>query len=315
VELCLMIEGQENVTWEGWVALARACEEHGVGTLFRSDHYLSVDDRRERGALDAWTTIAGLGAVSQTLRFGTLVSPASFRHPSVLAKAVVCADHISGGRVELGLGTGWWQAEHEAYGFAFRPMAERMEVLAEQVEIICGQWAEEPFAFAGRHYTLTEVDARPKPVQRPRPPLLLGGMAGPKSAALAARWADEYNTVYPTVDDVRERRANVERACAQAGRAPLRFSAMTGFLLGRDDAEVRDRARRLAEWQGEDVSDPDGFRDGLPDAWIVGTVEQAAEQLHALQSAGLDRVMLQHHLHDDLDAVALIGGELARAVG
>jgi F420-dependent oxidoreductase-like protein len=315
MELCLMIEGQEDVTWEGWLALARACEEHGIGTLFRSDHYYSVDERGERGALDAWATIAGLGAVTETLRFGTLVSPASFRHPSVLAKSVVTADHISGGRVELGLGTGWWEAEHSAYGFPFASMRERMDVLAEQVEIVCRTWDEGPFTFEGSHYTLRDLDAQPKPVQRPRPPLLLGGMAGRRSAALAARWADEYNTVYPTPDDVRERRGNVERACEEAGRESLRFSGMTGFVLGRDRDEVLDRARRLAEWQGEGAADPQAFVDGLPDAWIVGTVDEAAEQLSALAEAGLDRVMLQHHLHHDLDAVALIGRDLATAVG
>jgi alkanesulfonate monooxygenase SsuD/methylene tetrahydromethanopterin reductase-like flavin-dependent oxidoreductase (luciferase family) len=153
------------------------------------------------------------------------------------------------------------------------------------------------------------------PVQRPRPPLLIGGNTGPRSARLAARWADEYNTLYPTADDVRERKANVARACEEAGRDPLAFSCMTGFVLGRDRGEVEDRARRLAEWQGQDADDVEGFLRGLPDAWIVGTVEEAAEQLRALADAGLDRVMLQHHLHDDLDAVALIGGELARAVG
>jgi F420-dependent oxidoreductase-like protein len=315
MDFCLMIEGQEDVTWDGWVALARGCEEHGIGWLFRSDHYYSVDDRGERGALDAWGTIAGLSAVTERLRFGTLVSPASFRHPSVLAKAVVTADHISGGRIELGMGTGWWEREHEAYGFPFAPLGERMQVLEEQVEIVCRELGDERFSFSGRHYELRDLDARPKPVQRPRPPLLIGGNAGPRSARLAARWADEYNTVYPTPDDVRERRANVERACADAGRDPLRFSAMTGFVIGRDRAEVEDRARRLAEWRGEDGSDPAGFLAALPDAWIVGTVDEAAAQLRGLADAGLDRVMLQHHLHDDLDAVALIGGELARAVG
>lgn len=315
MDLCLMIEGQEDVTWDGWLALAGACEENGIGWLFRSDHYYSVDDRGERGALDAWATIAGLAAVTERLRFGTLVSPASFRHPSVLAKDVVTADHISGGRVELGMGTGWWEREHEAYGFPFAPMGERMEALSEQVEIVCRQFGDEPFSFSGRHYALRDLDALPKPVQRPRPPLLIGGLAGPRSARLAARWADEYNTIYPTPDDVRSRRANVERACEEAGREPLRFSAMTGFVLGRDRGEVADRARRLAEWQGEDASDVEGFLAGLPDAWIIGTVDEAAEQLHALADAGLDRVMLQHHLHDDLDAVALIGGDLARAAG
>src|SRR3954451_13462604 len=172
MDLCLMIEGQEDVTWEGWVALANACEENGIGWLFRSDHYYSVDDRGERGALDAWGTIAGLSAVTERLRFGTLVSPASFRHPSVLAKAVVTADHISGGRIELGMGTGWWEREHEAYGFPFAPLGERMQVLEEQVEIVCRELGDERFSFSGRHYGLRDLDALPKPGRctRPAPP-------------------------------------------------------------------------------------------------------------------------------------------------
>ncbi|HYG97123.1 MAG TPA: LLM class flavin-dependent oxidoreductase, partial [Solirubrobacterales bacterium] len=147
MEICLMIEGQEDVTWEDWLALAAACEEHGVGTMFRSDHYLSVDDRRERGSLDAWGTITALGALTKQLRLGTMVSPATFRHPAVLAKAAVTADHVSGGRVELGIGAGWWETEHTTHGFPFPPLRERIDVLAEQLEILHGHWADGPFSF------------------------------------------------------------------------------------------------------------------------------------------------------------------------
>ena len=187
-----MIEGQEGVTWEQWVALAGACEEHGIGTLFRSDHYLNLDGQHpERGALDAWGTICGLSAVTSTLRLGTLVSPATFRHPSLLAKLVVTADHISGGRVELGLGAGWHEREHGAFGFPFPPTATRMAVLEEQLQVVLGSWTEEDASFSGEHYELDELNAQPKPVQRPHPPLIVGGTAGPRSAALAARYAQE----------------------------------------------------------------------------------------------------------------------------
>jgi alkanesulfonate monooxygenase SsuD/methylene tetrahydromethanopterin reductase-like flavin-dependent oxidoreductase (luciferase family) len=158
MDLCLMIEGQEGVTWEAWVALARACEEHGVPALFRSDHFLNLDgDHPERGALDAWTTLAALAAVTETVRLGTLVSPATFRHPSVLAKAVVTADQVSGGRVELGLGAGWHEREHDAYGFPFASVRERLDVLDEQLQIVLGHWGESRFSFAGRHYTLRDL--------------------------------------------------------------------------------------------------------------------------------------------------------------
>src|SRR5688500_9764296 len=146
-----MIEGQEGVSWEDWLALAKACEAHGVPALFRSDHYLNLGgDNPERGSLDAWATISALAAVTTELRLGTLVSPATFRHPSELAKVVATADHVSGGRVELGMGTGWLQAEHEAYGFPFPPLAERLATLAEQLELVSRQWAEGPVSFEGR---------------------------------------------------------------------------------------------------------------------------------------------------------------------
>src|SRR5213595_1624892 len=138
-----MIEGQEGVTWEQWVALAQACEEHGVGAMFRSDHYVSFSATERAGSLDAWTEIAALAAHTTTLRLGTLVSPATFRHPSLLAKAVVTADHVSGGRVELGLGAGWFAAEHEGYGFPFPDTTERVELFAEQLEIVVRSWTEE----------------------------------------------------------------------------------------------------------------------------------------------------------------------------
>src|SRR5215218_3095808 len=141
-----MIEGQEGVEWADWIALAQACERLGFAALFRSDHYLSVDGHGERGSLDAWGTVSALAAITSTLRLGTLVSPATFRHPSMLAKAVVTADHISRGRVELGIGTGWLADEHVAYGFPFPPMARRMAILAEQLEVIRGAWADEPFS-------------------------------------------------------------------------------------------------------------------------------------------------------------------------
>src|SRR5207248_1719409 len=152
MQLCLMIEGQEDVGWEQWLGLASACEESGIEALFRSDHYLSVFGMNDRGALDAWTTIAALGAVTRRIRLGTLVSPATFRHPSLLAKMVTTADHVSGGRVELGLGAGWHEPEHRGFGFPFPPTPTRMEMLAEQLEIVHGLWGPGPFTFEGRHY-------------------------------------------------------------------------------------------------------------------------------------------------------------------
>src|SRR5215218_10634347 len=184
MDLCLMIEGQEGVTWPQWLALAQACEAHGIPALLRSDHHLNLEGRAERGSLDAWATITALAAHTSTLRLGTLVSPVTFRHPSELAKVVVTADHVSGGRVELGLGAGWNEREHAAYGFEFPPLGERMDMLEEQLEIVHGQWTTGGFSFSGEHYRLQDLDAQPRPVQTPHPPLLMGGAAGPRAARL-----------------------------------------------------------------------------------------------------------------------------------
>jgi F420-dependent oxidoreductase-like protein len=313
MRVCLMIEGQEDVTWDDWRALAGACEEHGIEALFRSDHYLSVEGRDGRASLDAWATIAALAAVTSTLRLGTLVSPATFRHPSELAKVVTTADHVSGGRVELGMGTGWLEAEHRAYGFPFPPIAERMAALDEQLELISRQWADGPFSFEGRRYEVRDLEALPKPLQRPRPNLIVGGQGGARSLRLAARHADEYNTFYKTVDECAALRRELDDACHREGRDPVPLSLMTGWLVGEDRAELLDRAGRLAEWRGEEGS-VESFVDSPAPSWIVGTLDEAGERLRELAGAGVVRVMAQHLLHRDLDAIEQIA-ELSRRSG
>jgi F420-dependent oxidoreductase-like protein len=302
-----MIEGQEGVAWEDWVALAQACERLGFEALFRSDHYLSADGKLDRGSLDAWGTVCGLAAMTETVRLGTLVSPATFRHPSVLAKSAVTADHISGGRVEVGIGTGWLEAEHRAYGFEFPAMRTRMDRLAEQLEIVTGAWAPGPFTFRGEHWAVEELDALPKPLQAPHPPIVLGGAARPRGAALAARFASEYNVVHASPAEAAEARGRLDNACREAGRDPgdLRFSLMHGFVIGADDAEVRARADRLAEWRGAPVD---------LDAWVAGTPDRIVARLGEYAEAGVERVMLQHLLVRDTDALELIARDVMPAL-
>jgi len=261
----------------------------------------------ERGSLDAWGTLNALATRTSTLRLGTMVSPSSFRHPSVLAKLATTADHVSGGRIELGLGTGWSEIEHSAYGFPFLSMKERMDVLEEQLEIIHhGHWSDgSPYSFKGTYYELEDLRARPLPVQRPHPPLIMGGAAGPRAARLAARYADEYNTVMPTLEEIAERRANIVAACEKAGREPIPFTVMTGCVIGADQAQYEERAAALKAWTG---SEPD------PETQIVGTVEQAAARLREYEAAGVSRVYLQHLVHRDIAMVELIGRELVPAV-
>jgi alkanesulfonate monooxygenase SsuD/methylene tetrahydromethanopterin reductase-like flavin-dependent oxidoreductase (luciferase family) len=307
-----MIEGQEGVTWPQWQALAAACEEHGIPSLFRSDHYQNLDGQHpERGSLDAWGTIIALSALSTKLRLGTLVSPTSFRHPSILAKLVVTADHVSAGRIDVGIGAGWHEGEHEAYGFPFLATSRKLDVLEEQLEILIGAWGDDQFSFEGEHYTLSGLNAQPKPVQRPHPPLIMGGNAGPRSAALAARFAAEYNTPFPSLEQIRRRKANIGQACERAGREPIPFSVMTGVVLGADRSELEERARVLAEATGQHAG---ALLSNPPPGWIVGTLEQAAEQLAPVRDAGVSRVMCNQLVEPSVEQVARLG-ELAALLG
>ena len=278
-----MVEGQEGVTWEGWLALADACERAGLDGLFRSDHYLSIVRGGEAGSLDAWATLAALAARTDRIRLGTMVSPVTFRHASVLAKNAVTVDHVSGGRVELGIGAGWYEAEHDSYGFPFGTQRARLDELDRQLAEIVRQWTEAD-------------DVRPAPLQQPRPPIIVGGKAKPRTVAAAIRHADEYNTTFPSVEEARERATVVAEAAHAAGRVPLRFSMMTGCVVGRDDAEVRER---LAVWRK--------VTRGGDEPPIRGTVDEVASQLRDYEAVGVERAMLQHLVHEDVEMVTLLG--------
>jgi alkanesulfonate monooxygenase SsuD/methylene tetrahydromethanopterin reductase-like flavin-dependent oxidoreductase (luciferase family) len=277
VDLCVMIEGQEGVTWPQWQAIAAACEEQGIPALFRSDHYLPLQGG-EKPVLDAWATVNALAATTSTLRLGTLVSPTTFRHPAVLAKTALTADHISGGRVELGIGAGWHEGEHEAFGFAFGTVGSRMDVFAEQLRIV-----------------REHLDGRFLPGPTGSLPIIVGGRAKPRTVALAAQYADEYNTVFATPDECRERRAAVDAAWHGAARGQARFSLMTGCVIGRTREDYERRRRAVL---GDDTPHP---------AWVSGTLDEAASHLRELREAGVDRVMLQLLLHEDLEQIELIG--------
>jgi alkanesulfonate monooxygenase SsuD/methylene tetrahydromethanopterin reductase-like flavin-dependent oxidoreductase (luciferase family) len=297
-----MIEGQEGVTWEQWIALARTAEDVGIEALFRSDHYLGIGREVAGGSLDAWTTLAGLAARTERIRLGSLVSPVTFRPASVLAKSVVTADHISGGRIELGIGAGWFQAEHEAYGFPFLTARERVALLREQIETVVRHWTEDD-------------RIQPKPLQQPHPRLLVGGSGKPGTVEPAVRRADEYNTTGASPAACRERREALDRACERAGRDPatLPLSLMRTCIVGSDEADLRDHARRYVELY-EPGRSVDDFLGGVGADGLIGTVEQVAEHLGAYERAGVRRVMLQHLVHEDLEMIEVIGRELAPAV-
>lgn len=289
MRLALMIEGQEGVSWEQWLALAQACEAHGVEALFRSDHYLSQTDPG-RAALDAWTVLPALATHTSRIELGTLVSPVTFRPAAVLANAALTTYEISGGRTSLGMGTGWMAAEHEAFGFPFPEMKTRVAWLGEQMHAVRGFWGN-----------------------RPHPRLIVGGSGLSGTVEPAARFADEYNTVMAPPQECAARREKLARACERAGRDPIPFSLMTACAIGRDANEAKDRIRRRLE-RADQQLDPDEYKATRGDAAILGSLDEAAERLRAYEAAGVARVMLQHLDHADLDMIELIGRELAPAV-
>ena len=305
-----MIEGQEGVTWDDWVRLARLTERHGLEGLFRSDHYAAII-RRDADALDAWATLAGLAAITTRIRLGTLVSPATFRHPSVLARMATTVDHISRGRVDVGMGSGWYEREHMAHGFPFLDAKQRFELFAEQVEIVVRSWTEERFDHAGPAYELRGQQALPRPVQQPHPPLVLGGTVKPRFAVLAARYATEVNTLGAPGDELRERRRELDRACAAVGRDPatLGFSVMTACFVGESRADVIERIARFLALRDEDT-DPAAMLAERRDRWLAGTVDEVVERVGELRELGVTRVFLQHLNHSDDAMVALIGERL-----
>jgi len=311
MRVCLMLEGQEGVTWEEWVAAAQTSERLGFEAIFTSDHYFSVQGGRDRGSSDAWTNLAGLAAVTSTIRLGTLVSPITFREPAVLAKAAVTVDRISGGRVDLGMGAGWWEEEHRTHGFPFPPVAERFDRLEEQLEIVHRLFTEDVVTFEGTHYRLEGAPFAPKGVQRPHLPIIVGGDGGPRVARLVSRWADEFNTVSGPPASVRERIGRVRDRLDADGRdqSTLTTSLMTWCYVGATEAEAFDRierARRRAMRAGK-------FDDELAtlrDECVVGGPAQAIDRLREYEEAGVQRIMLNHELFDDREMLEVLATEI-----
>jgi F420-dependent oxidoreductase-like protein len=311
VRFCLMIEGQEGITWEQWQALSAACDRLGYDGIFTSDHYFSVMGGAGRGSADAWTILSAIGARTERVRLGTLVSPVTFRHPTVLAKVATTVDHVSRGRVEIGMGAGWWREEHRTHGFPFPPADERMQILEEQLEIVHGLLSEDVFSFHGGHYTLEECEFGPKGLQQPHLPIIVGGQGGPRMAALVARWGDEFNTHGGTPQAVRERFERVREAVDRADRdqATVTTSLMTWVYVGTDEGSFRDRverARRIDPRAGS----LDQFLAEIQEDCIVGTPDRAAERLSEYAAAGVQRVFLNHSLFDDVETVELLAAEV-----
>jgi F420-dependent oxidoreductase-like protein len=305
MRLCIFTEPQQGASYADQLRVAQRTEENGFDAFFRSDHYLSMGGTGRPGPTDSWVTLAGLALQTSRIRLGTLVTSATFRLPAPLAVSVAQVDEMSGGRVEFGLGSGWFEAEHTAYGIPFPSVGERFDRYEEQLEIITGLWATpdgETFSYAGKHYQLTDSPALPKPVQSPRPPIIIGGSGKKRTPALAARFAAEYNVAFVKVPDAGRAFDRVRAACAEAGRAELpTLSAAVVLCVGKTDADVRRRADAI----GRDV---DEMREN---GGVVGTPDQAIERIREYQALGASRMFLQTLDLSDLDHLDVVAAEIA----
>jgi F420-dependent oxidoreductase-like protein len=298
MDLRIFTEPQQGATYDQLLAVAQATERLGFDAFFRSDHFLAMGDGDGLpGPTDAWLTLAGLARETSTIKLGTLVTSATFRHPGLLAVQVAQVDQMSGGRAELGLGAGWFAREHEAYGVPFP--AKRFGILEEQLEVITGLWGTpvgESYSFEGAHYTLTDSPALPKPVQ-PRVPVIVGGNGPRRTPALAARFATEYNAAFPEIDEIGGMFGRVRAACEEAGRPAdeLVYSAALVLCVGRDEAEFVRRAEAIGR-------DPQELREH----GVAGTVDEAAETLRRVAAQGASRVYLQVLDLADLEHLDLV---------
>lgn len=284
----VFVEPQQGASYEQQLGVAQAAESLGYSAFFRSDHYLAMKTEGLPGPTDSWVTLAGIARETSTIRLGTLVTSATFRYPGPLAISVAQVDAMSDGRVEFGIGAGWFEAEHLAYAIPFPDLGERFERLEEQLEIITGMWETqvgETFDYSGRHYTVVDSPALPKPTQRPHPPIVIGGGGPKRTPALAARFASEFNLAFPTLDFTRVQFDRVRTALQSAGRDPddITYSAAFVVCAGGNESEIARRAATI----GREV---DELRQNSP---LVGTPAEIADRLAAFVDAGVQRVYLQ----------------------
>lgn len=307
MDLRIFVEPQQGASYAQQLAVAQRSEALGFDAFFRSDHYLHMGGEGLPGPTDSWVTLGAIARETSTIRLGTLVTSATFRHPGPLAISVAQVDDMSGGRVELGLGAGWFDDEHRAYGIPFPSMKERFDRLEEQLEIVTGLWHTpegERFAHDGPTWVVSDSPARPKPVQAGGPPIIIGGVGAKRTPALVARFAAEYNVPFADVDTTSSLQTNIDRACETADRDPgtvLRSAAQV-VCCGADDDEIARRAARIGR-------EPDE----LAENGLGGTPSALVEKLGRFAERGIERVYLQVLDMDDLDHLELIAAEVLPA--
>ena len=318
MRFALMIEPQQGLTYEEQLAVARHAEAAGFEALFRSDHYESFPGETGNPTTDAWTVIAGLARDVPRIHLGALVSPVTYRYPGNLAKVVLTADEMSGGRIELGMGAGWHDDEHRRHGFPFPELAERADMLEEALEIVHGLWDEpDGWSFIGTHWAIEDSLFRPKPGTLPgrnggRPNIITGGQGNPRAYRIAARWADEFNLSSTSPDAAVAKFAALDEACRAAGREPssLTHSVMSGVLIGRDRDEVRQRERDLLAAFGGADEESETWMAARKPRWVYGTPDEAREVVKRFETAGVQRLMLQDFIARDLAMIDLAGETL-----
>lgn len=308
MRVCVFTEPHRGASYDDQLRFARLAEAGGFEGFLRADHYQAMGDEPALpGPTDAWLTLAALARETSRIRLGTLVSSATFRLPGPLAVMVAQVDQMSGGRVELGIGAGWYAREHSSYGIPFPAVGERFDRLAEQLAIVTGLWrtpSGETFSFTGDHYRLTDAPALPKPVQTPGPPVIVGGRGPKRTPELAARYADEFNMPFKSVEETAEAYDRVREACdrvgrAESGLAPLVLSAGIVVAIGRTDAESRRRAAPLHVKSALPPEDP-----------VVGSPAQLVDRIGEFAAIGASRVHLRLIDLDDLDHLELIAAEV-----
>ena len=313
MRFAIMLEPQQGLSYADQLAVARQAEAAGFEAFFRSDHYQSFPGPDTLPTTDAWTVLAGLARETSTIRLGTLVSPVTYRLPGPFAKAVTTVDEMSAGRVEVGFGTGWHEQEHARYGVPFPPIAERADMLEEALTIVRGLW-EEPdgWSYAGAHWTITDSLFRAKPVQQPRPRILVGGSGSARGVRIAARYADEFNITDTKPESIRSRYAALDEACRAIGRDPgsITRSAMAGTLVGRDASELARRKEAIYAGFANRAEGEAWWARHEPQ-WIVGSPAHARERIAALASLGVERLMLQDFVPRDLAMIDLMGEIIA----
>lgn len=307
MRLSIFLDPQEGMTYASILAAAQATERGGFHGLYRSDHLAPTSGHLERAATEAWTTLAGLARETSRIRLGTLITPLTFHQPTVLSKMVSTVDEMSGGRVDVSIGTGWNVGEHEALGLEFESLATRFERLEEYVQVLIGLWGEDRLTYQGRYYQVGGILPRPRP--SPRPPLIIGGHGRRKTPLLAARYADEYNVDWPSVEQCREFFALLEDACREVGRdvGTIDRSVLLGAMVGEDEADVaRVAAAGVRELGGSDPADWLTGHHG----WQAGTPAQIVDWLRGYQSVGVDHVMLAYAPRMDVRTIELLASEV-----